>query len=366
MRSALALAVRGHGSVAPNPAVGCVIAAPDGRVISRGWTAPGGRPHAETQALERAGNRASGARVYVTLEPCAHHGRTPPCADALVAAGVGACFVAASDPDPRVNGQGLAKLRAAGIETHLGLCREEAEDLNAGFLMKQRFGRPLVTVKLAASLDGRIACANGHSRWVTGDMARRHVHLLRASHDAIMVGSGTALADDPRLDVRLDGLEGRGPLRVLLDSDARVPLGHDLVRRAQEQPTVLLAAEDLQARKLDALEGAGVKIRRFGRDKEGHLDLNEVLEVIAGLGVTRLLVEGGGGLAAALLRKDLIDRIVWYGAPILAGGDGLAALGPLGLTAIDQAPRFERHGMVFLGDDLMLAFERTSKLWRSV
>src|SRR5579862_7078692 len=213
MRGALSLARRGLGNTWPNPAVGCVLVR-EGRVVGRGWTQPGGRPHAETEALARAGRAARGATAYVTLEPCCHHGRTPPCADALIAAGLSRVVAAIEDPDPRVAGGGLARLRAAGLDVESGLCAAEAAEINAGFLSRLRLGRPLVTLKLATSLDGRIATASGESRWITGGPARERAHLLRATHDAILVGTDTVIADNPELTCRLPGLAGHSPVRV--------------------------------------------------------------------------------------------------------------------------------------------------------
>src|SRR5712691_553149 len=239
MRAALALARRGLGNVWPNPAVGCVIAR-NSKVVGRGWTQPGGRPHAETEALARAGGAAQGATAYVTLEPCSHWGRTPPCADALIAAAVGRVVVAIEDSDPRVAGGGLARLRAAGIAVETGLGAADAAEINAGFLQRVRLGRPLVTLKLATSLDGRIATAAGESRWITGPAARDHAHLLRATHDAILVGTGTVLADDPQLTCRLPGLAGCSPVRVVLDRQLRIPPGADIIAEARQVPTWLV------------------------------------------------------------------------------------------------------------------------------
>src|SRR5689334_20006331 len=213
MRAALALARRGLGTVWPNPAVGCVIVS-DGRVVGRGWTQPGGRPHGETEALRRAGEAARRATAYVSLEPCCHWGKTPPCVDALIAAGVRRVVVALEDPDPRVAGRGIARLRDAGVEVETGVCTEEAAEINAGFFCRLRLGRPLVTLKLATSLDGRIATRSGESQWITGPPARERSHLLRATHDAILVGTETVIADDPQLTCRLPGLADRSPVRV--------------------------------------------------------------------------------------------------------------------------------------------------------
>lgn len=355
MLAALGLAARGLGRVAPNPAVGCVIVA-GGRVVGRGWTQPGGRPHAEAEALTRAGAAAGGATAYVSLEPCAHHGRTPPCADALVAAGVARCVVAAEDPDPRVNGAGIARLRGGGVSVEVGVCRQAAEELNAGFFSAVRRGRPLVTLKLASSLDGRIACLGGDSKWITGPLARRWAHLLRANHDAVMVGSGTALTDDPRLDVRLNGLAAASPLRVVLDGRLRLPLSHDLVRRAADQPTLVFTAAPA-GRVEEAMTAASVEVARVPAG-DGGLDLAGVLSQLGGRGVTRLLVEGGGRLAAALLKADLVDRLVIFKAPKVIGGDGIPAIGPLGFTRVADCPDFIAEGRGEAGDDEVVWYRR--------
>ena len=350
MRAALTLAARGLGRVAPNPAVGCVIVK-DGRVVGRGWTQPGGRPHAETEALKQAGKAAAGATVYVTLEPCAHHGRTPPCAEALVAARVARVVVALEDPDTRVAGRGLEILRQAGIATEIGLCRAQAERLNAGFLKRVIQGQPLVVLKLASSLDGRIATHSGHSQWITGPLARRRAHLLRSRADAILVGSGTAVFDNPRLDVRLPGLEDRHPLRVVVDGRLRLPLTHDLVARAAEMPTLLVTHDGNPRERLHAYEDAGVEVVQVATDADGHVSLDATLSLLGARGITRLLVEGGGHLAASLLRGGLVDRLVWFQAPVVIGGDGAAAVSGFGVDRLDQAPKFLQSAMTQLGRD---------------
>ncbi len=351
MRAALTLAARGLGQVAPNPAVGCLIVK-EGRVVGRGWTQPGGRPHAETVALQQAGAAARGATVYVTLEPCAHHGKTPPCAEALVKAGVARVVAALEDPDTRVAGRGLEILRQAGVAVEAGLARTQAERLNAGFLMRVLKGRPLVVLKLATSLDGRIATQSGDSRWITGPLARRRGHLLRARADAVLVGSGTAVTDNPRLDVRLPGLEGRTPLRVVVDGRLRLPLTHDLVARAAEVPTLLVTHEGNPAARLHAYQDAGVEVVQVETDPvAGHVSLEATLELLGARGVTRLLVEGGGHLAASLLRGGLVDRLAWFQAPVVIGGDGVPAVSGFGIERLDQAPRFLQAAMAQLGRD---------------
>lgn len=357
MRAALGLARRGLGNVWPNPAVGCVIVK-DGRVVGRGWTQPGGRPHAETEALARAGAAAQGGTAYVTLEPCCHWGRTPPCADALIAARVGRVMVAVEDPDPRVAGGGLARLRQAGITAEAGLCEAEAVEVNAGFFQRLRLGRPLVTLKLATSLDGRIGTASGESRWITGPPARERGHLLRAAHDAILVGTGTVLADDPQLTCRLPGLEPRSPVRIALDRHLRIPLAALLVAEARQIPTWLVTLRTADPGRQQALRDAGVEIIAAEPDHAGHIDLASALALLGARGLTRLLVEGGGALAAGLLRAGLVDRIVWLHAPLLLGGDGVPAVAALGLDALAEAPAFERLSTEPVGADVLTTFRR--------
>jgi diaminohydroxyphosphoribosylaminopyrimidine deaminase/5-amino-6-(5-phosphoribosylamino)uracil reductase len=353
MRAALALARRGLGRVWPNPAVGCVLVK-DGRVVGRGWTQPGGRPHAETEAIARAGDAARGATAYVTLEPCAHHGQTPPCAQALIDAGISRAVVALQDPDPRVDGGGLAMLRDAGIKITTGVLEGEAAEVTAGFLMKVREGRPLVTWKAATTLDGRIATHAGESKWITGEAARRAGHMLRATHDAILVGSGTALADDPELTCRVAGMEERSPVRLAVDGRLRLPLTHKLVAGAKDTPTwmITLPAEERgQTERRDAYAGAGVEIIEAAADADGNPDLAAAIAALGERGLTRVLVEGGGRVAAALMRAALIDRVVWFRAPALIGGDGVPVIAGFGVDRMADAPRLTRTGVSLLGDD---------------
>jgi diaminohydroxyphosphoribosylaminopyrimidine deaminase / 5-amino-6-(5-phosphoribosylamino)uracil reductase len=357
MRAALGLARRGLGQVWPNPAVGCVIVK-DGRIVGRGWTQKGGRPHAESEALARAGRAAKGATAYVSLEPCSHHGRTPPCAEALIAAGIARVVAAVEDPDPRVSGGGIARLKAAGVVVETGLCAEEATDLNAGFFCRVKQGRPLVTLKLATSLDGRIATASGESRWITGPAARERAHLLRATHDAVLVGTGTALADDPLLTCRLPGLKSRSPMRVVIDRNLRLPATLRLFTEAGQTPTrvVTLAASD--SARQQSLRQQGVEIIAVGSDVAGGVDLAPMLRVLGDQGLTRLLVEGGGVLAASLMRAGLVDRLVWMRAPLVLGGDGVPAIAALDLDALAAAPRFGLVGSEMAGGDLIETYRR--------
>jgi diaminohydroxyphosphoribosylaminopyrimidine deaminase/5-amino-6-(5-phosphoribosylamino)uracil reductase len=308
MAEAVALGEQARGRSAPNPNVGCIIVSPNGRVVGRGATAAGGRPHAEAVALQQAAGKAKGATAYVTLEPCAHPSeRGPACTDLLLKAQPERVVIALRDPDPRTSGKGIRRLRRAGIEVTLGLCREEARESLAGWLTRLKLGRPKVTLKLALSIDGKIALPSGESQWITGEDARRHVHLQRARSDMILVGRGTYLADRPRLDVRLPGLEERSPRRALLTRGEAVD---------------------------------GWKILRSPRDVHGLHDVND------------LLVEGGSATATAFLEEDLVDRILIYRAPIIVG-EGKSSFGYVGLDAIADA-----HGRWRLVDEQRLGVDR--------
>jgi len=355
MAMALRLARRGLGQTWPNPAVGCVLVR-DGRIVGRGWTQPGGRPHAETEALAVAGPAARGATAYVSLEPCAHHGRTAPCTDALIAAGVVRVVTATDDPDPRVSGRGHAQLLAAGISVSQGVCRRQARSLNRGFLMRLETGRPLVTLKLAMSLDGRIATHAGESQWITGAQARAHGQLLRAEHDAVMVGSGTALTDNPRLTVRLPGLAVRQPVRLVVDGRLALPLTHHLVRHAAAVPTWVMTRRDAERHRRQAFAEAGVEVILLEAPAGQPMDLRVGLESLAKRGLTRVLVEGGGRLAASLLAAGLVDRLVVFQAGVALGGDGLPGIAGLGLERLAAAPRFVLERVARVGNDVMMQY----------
>lgn len=355
MLHALRLAQRSLGQVAPNPAVGCVIVSRDGRVVGRGRTAKGGRPHAETVALAQAGIAARAATAYVTLEPCSHLGQTPPCAEALIAAGVARVVVAIGDPDLRVNGRGLGLLRAAGIEVVEGVCRAEAATLNAGFFLRIRHNRPLVTLKIAQSLDGRTATATGESQWITGEAARAYGHFLRASHDAILIGSGTALADDPMLTCRLPGLEGRSPIRVVLDSRLKLNEWSKLAQSAQEIRTLVFTALPEGG---GGLESCGIELVRVGRDAIGRPRLDEVLAALAERGITRLLVEGGASIHGSFLDHGLADRLEVFSAPMVLGGSGRPSVDTLAALSLSEVPQFKMTGRRLLGTDLLVSYAR--------
>ncbi len=366
MQIALRLARRGLGSSWPNPAVGCVIVQPAGgsaRIIGRGWTQPGGRPHAESVALDQARERYGkadliGATAYVSLEPCSHHGKTPPCADALIEARIGRVVVGCVDPDPRVCGDGIARLRSAGLDVTANVLQAEAEELNAGFIQRETAGRPLVTLKTATTADGRIATRSGASQWITGPAARQRVHLMRAQHDAIMVGVDTVIHDDPQLTCRLAGLEDRSPVRVILDSHLRITAEAKLVRTARTVPTWVVTRDDSDSTGGAQLQDAGVEVLRVVADDAGHLDAGLALAELAGRGITRVMVEGGAILNAALLRAGLVDRIAWFHAPSLIGGDGKPVFGDLGVEKIEDMPAFELLAREIIGDETLDIYRR--------
>jgi diaminohydroxyphosphoribosylaminopyrimidine deaminase / 5-amino-6-(5-phosphoribosylamino)uracil reductase len=356
MRAALALARRGLGSAWPNPAVGCVLVR-EGGVVGRGWTQPGGRPHGETEALERAGEAARGATAYVSLEPCCHWGKTPPCTDALIAAGVARVVVTVEDPDPRVSGRGIARLREAGIEVATGVLADEARALNEGFFRRIAEGRPLVTLKLASTLDGRIATSSGESQWITGELARERAHLLRARHDAVMIGSNTAIADDPRLTCRLPGLADRSPVRIVVDGRLRVPLTATVVATARTTPTWFVTLKGDAPERHRVLRDCGVELIEVPPAGE-TVDLAAAFQDLGKRGLTRVLVEGGASLAAALLRANLVDQIAWFRSSRLIGGDGVPAITGFGIDKLAATPRFERIAVAELGDDVLETFHR--------
>lgn len=349
MAHALALAARGLGRTWPNPAVGCVIMR-EGRVLGRGWTQPGGRPHAERRALDQAGD-AHGATAYVTLEPCAHHGKTPPCAEALIAAGVARVVTALTDPDPRVSGRGHTMLRKQGIEVTENILWAEAGRLNAGFLKRVSKSLPFVSLKLATTIDGRIATESGESRWITGPQARRYVHSLRLSHDAVMVGAGTARADDPDLTARDIGATHQ-PLRILLDRTLSHHPDSRLGQTARKHPVWILHAPDAPRNAQQAWVATGARLLPCPL-RDGHLDLTAALHILASQGLTRILCEGGGTIAAALIAAGLVDDLIHLTAGKLVGAAGTAAIGPLALPRLSDAPAFRLISQQILGPDTL-------------
>lgn len=360
MALALALGRRALGNCWPNPGVGAVVVrnSPAGPIIvGRGWTQPGGRPHAETEALRRAGPAARGATIYTTLEPCSHHGKTPPCVGAITDAGIVRVVSALEDPNLKVAGRGHALLRQRGIAVDLGTGAEAARRDHAGHIRRIREGRPQVTLKLALSSDGKVAAAGRKPVQITGEMARAHVHRMRAMNDAILVGIGTVLADDPALTCRLPGMLERSPNRIVLDSGLRTPLDGQLVRTAHDVPLWIFSSVEAPAEREAALRERGAEVFRIDAHA-GRLDLDAVVRLLATLGITRLMVEGGPTIAAAFMHADLVDEAVLIRAPRPIGEDGLEALEGLPLANLTGGRVWRRISADSLGEDRIETFER--------
>jgi diaminohydroxyphosphoribosylaminopyrimidine deaminase/5-amino-6-(5-phosphoribosylamino)uracil reductase len=358
MQLALSLGRRGQGRTWPNPAVGAVVVK-DGIIVGRGWTQPGGRPHAEPEALGRAGEAARGATLYVTLEPCSHFGRSPPCADAVIAAGISRVVSAVEDPNPEVAGQGHARLRAAGIVVDVGLCAAEATHDHAGHFRRVGDKRPHVILKLAVSADDKIGAAGHRPITITGDAAKTRVHLLRARSDAILVGIGTVLADDPLLTCRLPGMEARSPVRVVLDRALRIPGTSQLVHSARQTPLWVMTSDFSEAPAAMKLGAAGTQVIRVATTTgTPGLDLPAVLRALSDKGITRLIVEGGARVASSFVISDLVDEIWLLRGPDMIGADGVPALGALPLAAITQSPAFKVRASETPGKDTLTIYER--------
>lgn len=362
MSVALAMARRGLGRTWPNPAVGAVVVAPgegdEVEMVSRGWTMPGGRPHAETVALERAGARARGATLYVTLEPCAHHGKTPPCADAIIAAGISRVVCALGDPDPRVAGQGVSKLEDAGIRVDKGLLRDEAGRITGGHVMRARERRPEITLKLAVGSDGLVAPGDGAPVWVTGEAARAQGHLMRARSDAILVGRGTVKADDPSLTCRLPGMEDRSPIRVVMDSRLALDSHAKLLQTAGQVPVWLICSEDVSRERQDQWTDRGATVLAVQKGDDGKPDPLAACGALAEKGITRLLIEGGPGIARSFLDAGLVDRAAIFSGPSPAGEKGLEPLGGHGLDDIVKSEEFAMIAKKTFGKDQFMKYEK--------
>lgn len=354
MRLALALGRRGLGNTWPNPAVGALVVK-DGVILGRGWTQAGGRPHAETIALKRAGENALGATLYVTLEPCSHHGKTRPCVDAILKAGIARVVSALEDPNPQVAGQGHGKLLAKGIAVEIGVGAEEAHRDHAGHIRRMRDNRPDVLLKLALSADGKVGLAGRKPTAISGEAARARVFLMRARSDAILVGVGTVLADDPALTCRLPGMEARSPVRVVLDARLRVPLATAVVATARETPTWVFGAPKASAMAEEVLRAKGVEVFRV-KEKNGKLDLARVLHILAERGITRLMVEGGPTVAASFVKADLVDEAALIRGSAAIGADGIDALEGLPLDALTG--KMTPRGSERVGADSFDSYER--------
>ncbi len=351
MALALKLARRGRGKVEPNPMVGAVVVK-NGRLVGEGYHQRFGGPHAEPNALRDAGPRARGATVYVSLEPCAHYGKTPPCADALIAAGVARVVFAVRDPFPQTNGAGARKLREAGVEVVEGVLEEQAARLNAAFFKWVRTGRPYVTLKWAMTLDGKIAARFGDSKWITGEAARRYAHRLRAWNQAVLVGVGTVLQDDPLLTCRL--ARGRDPLRIVLDSRLRTPPSSQLARTAKETPLLLAATRAAAKSRREALERAGAEVL-IVRTRRGRVDLEALLDELGRRGISTLLVEGGAETHAAFFDAGLADRVAAFIAPkLIAGADAPSPIAGRGAARMAGALALENPACRKLGDDWLI------------
>ncbi len=347
MLHAIRLGYRNLGNTVGNPSVGCVIVK-NNQIIGHGFTGDGGRPHAEVNALAQAGAEARGATVYVTLEPCAHHGKTPPCAQALIQAGVAEVIFALQDPDTRVNGKGEAMLREAGIKVQSGLCADEAGELHAGFISRTTLNRPYITLKLATSRDEKIA--GGESKWITNERSRAYAHKLRAESDAIMVGSNTVIADNPELTCRLAGLENRSPIRIILDGNGRLPSKSKVF--CGTTPTWIFTAQGTKITQ----PTDNTQIFYTTPNKDSTLPLREVCQIVGNQGINRLLVEGGSKLAASLLNEQLVDELHWLRSPNVIGEGGLPALGDIALNTLEKSHEFRIRSIAdFEGDRLLIA-----------
>jgi diaminohydroxyphosphoribosylaminopyrimidine deaminase/5-amino-6-(5-phosphoribosylamino)uracil reductase len=355
MQLALSLGRRGLGRTWPNPAVGAVVVK-GGVIVGRGWTQAGGRPHAETEALKRAGKEARGATLYVTLEPCSHQGKTPPCVDAIIRAGIARVVSALEDPNPEVAGQGYAKLRERGIAVDAGLEAAAAARQHAGHIRRMRDGRPQVLLKLAASADGKAGLPGRKPAGITGEAARARVHQMRAEYDAILVGIGTVLSDDPHLTCRLPGMMEWSPVRVILDARLRIPLATSIIGTARETPTWVFTTPSASPVAEDILKAKGVEVFRVD-GKDGRLDLNSVLKALAGRGITRLMVEGGPTVAAGFIKADLVDEAALFRSPNPLG-EGIDVLEDLPLTALTKSPKLRLIASEAVGGDTLEMFER--------
>ncbi len=354
MALAMTLGRRGLGRTWPNPAVGAV-AVKDGLIVGRGWTQPGGRPHAETEALARAGTAARSATLYVTLEPCSHQGRTPPCVDAIVGAGVARVVSALVDPNPMVAGAGHWRLAEQGIVVEVGIAAEEARRAHAGHIRRMRDGRPHVTLKLALSADDKVALAGRRPAVITGGRTRNRVHLMRAMNDAVLTGIGTVVADDPLLTCRLPGMHS--PVRVVVDGKLRLPPACRLVVSAAQTPLWVVTGAGAPAEREQVLQGKGVEVMRVN-DAGGRLDLAAVLRLLSERGITRLLVEAGPILATALVRADLVDEAALFRSPAPIGADGIDALDGLPLSALTRSSQLKSLATEVIGGDMLELFER--------
>jgi len=353
MRHALVMANMAVGITAPNPSVGCIIVK-NGKVLAAAHTANGGRPHAEAIALAEAGSSAKGATAYVTLEPCAHHGKTPPCAESLINAGIKRVVIACLDPFLEVNGKGIKMLEDAGIEVTTGVCIEEAKLINEGFFSVVKSGRPFITLKTATSLDGKIALKNGVSKWITGEESRGYVHLMRAQHDAVITGIRTVMADDPQLTCRLPGMEAGSPVRVVLDTNLGLPTESQLAKTAINVPCWVITLQEsieIQKEKVAILQALGVRLIAVRKAGNGKICMEDAMQQLGKLGVNSAMIEAGAAINTAALNLGLVDRIAWFRAPMVIGNDGIAAFGDFGSREINEVFKFNLESRKHFGND---------------
>jgi len=364
MRQALSIAGYAIGRTSPNPMVGAVIVR-DGRIVGQGWHRQAGTPHAEINALQQAGDLAQGATMYVTLEPCSHYGRTGPCADAVIAAGIKKVVVAMNDPNPLVAGRGIKKLREAGIEVLEGILAAKAAALNEIFIKYISTQMPFVVLKSAMSLDGKIAAFTGHSQWITGPESRQHVQKLRDCYDAILVGIGTVLADNPSLTTRLP-YKGKNPIRIIIDSRARTPLDAHVVTDGLA-PTIIVVTHEAPQDRINALRTYGAEILVANAKPGGGVDLRQLFKALTGQNIASILIEGGASINASVLAENLVDRIYWFIAPKIIGGQG--ALGPVGgqgVADVNQAYLFEDMNIEPMGQDILISAYMRNREGRDV
>lgn len=356
MRSALNLARQGLGRVWPNPSVGCVIVK-SGHVIARARTADGGRPHAETIALEMAGDKAEGATIYVSLEPCAHQGQTGPCAQALIDAKVAKVIVAVEDSDPRVRAKGIEMLRDAGIEVVVGLMEDRAREINKGFFYRYTHDRPMISLKTATTLDAKIATNTGESKWITGELSRARAHLIRSQHDAVAVGVNTVIADNPSLTTRLKGVN-HSAVRIVFDTNLRLTGSEKIFDEVADNPVWIVSALEGSDPKAENLVNAGADIITVPKNESGQIDLMTAMQKIAEAGITRLMVEGGSGLMTSFIKADLYDTLYWFRAGSMIGADGLSAAQSLGIDQMDQKIKLTHSEQMSLGEDMLDIYKR--------
>jgi diaminohydroxyphosphoribosylaminopyrimidine deaminase/5-amino-6-(5-phosphoribosylamino)uracil reductase len=361
MRHALAMANMAVGTTAPNPSVGCVIVK-DGKILAAAHTAKGGRPHAETIALSEAGRGANGATIYVTLEPCAHYGKTPPCALGLINAGIKRVVIACKDPFLKVDGKGVELLKNAGIEVKTGVCEQEAELINEGFFSVIRCGRPFITLKTATSLDGKLALGNGTSKWITGEESRSYVHLMRARHDAVITGIGTVIADDPLLTCRLQGMDAASPIRVVLDTNLNLPATSSLTKTACAVPCYVATLHESIANnqeKARILQDLGVRLLVVKRAENGKICIEDVLIELGKLGINTAMIEAGATINTQAVSLNLVDKIAWFKQPMIIGNDGVAAFGKLDIHNMIDTLKFTPHSQKIFGKDSLDIFNKT-------